>query len=165
MVNYDADELAQNRAVATEATNEHSRPLVGCGQPPADVRVLIVDPQTLAVLRPGQVGEIWVAGPNVASEYWGQPEESQARFHASTTAGEGPFLRTGDLGFLDSGELFVSGRCKDLIIIRGRNYHPQDIEQSVESCHEAIKPARQRSVFDRPRRARAIGTCPRDRTP
>jgi acyl-CoA synthetase (AMP-forming)/AMP-acid ligase II/acyl carrier protein len=140
VVNYDAAALTQNRAVAIAKAGAHARSLVSCGRPPANLRLAIVDPQTRAPLGPGDVGEIWIAGPNVAGGYWGQAEESRTRFQAVTATGEGPFLRTGDLGFIDNGELFISGRFKDLIIIRGRNFHPQDIEQSIENCHEAIKP-------------------------
>jgi acyl carrier protein len=91
-------------------------------------------------LIPGEVGEIWVSGPNVAAGYWNRMEETVATFHAFTTDGDGPYQRTGDLGFLDGDELFISGRAKDLIIIRGRNFHPQDLEQAIEGCHPAIKP-------------------------
>jgi len=135
---YDAEELSRNIAHPAAAAAQ-SRTLVGCGRTPEGQRLAIVDLQSRAVLGPRQVGEIWVAGPNVASEYWRQPAESRATFQAFTANGEGPFLRTGDLGFVDGDELFISGRCKDLILVRGRNYHPQDIEQSVEACHPAIK--------------------------
>jgi acyl-CoA synthetase (AMP-forming)/AMP-acid ligase II/acyl carrier protein len=137
---YDAVELSRNIARPTDAAGARTRTLVGCGRTPEGQRLTIVDPQSLTALGSRQVGEIWVAGPNVASEYWRNPTDSRATFQAFTSDGQGPFLRTGDLGFVDADELFISGRCKDLIIVRGRNYHPQDIEQSIETCHPAIKP-------------------------
>jgi acyl-CoA synthetase (AMP-forming)/AMP-acid ligase II len=87
------------------------------------------------------VGEIWVAGPSVALGYWGKPEET-ARTLGARLAGEscGPYLRTGDLGFLRAGELFVTGRLKDLIILRGRNHYPQDLELTAEESHPALRP-------------------------
>jgi acyl-CoA synthetase (AMP-forming)/AMP-acid ligase II len=88
-----------------------------------------------------EVGEIWVSSPSVAQGYWNQPEETKRTFQAYLAAtGEGPFLRTGDLGFLQEGELFVTGRLKDLIIIGGRNLYPHDIELTVEQSHPAIRP-------------------------
>ncbi len=138
--NYDSQQLALGRAVAADQTVESATRLVGCGRTATDARVAIIDPSTGYELPAGQVGEIWVSGANVASQYWRQPDLSLATFHARTATGDGPFLRTGDLGFLDDGELFISGRWKDLIIVNGRNYYPQDIEQSIEACHPAIKP-------------------------
>ncbi len=88
----------------------------------------------------GEVGEIWVHGASVAQGYWRQPEESERVFNASLPDGRGPFLRTGDLGFVADGELFVTGRLKDLIILRGRNHYPQDVEITVERSHAALRP-------------------------
>src|SRR5262249_34007705 len=86
------------------------------------------------------VGEIWVAGPSVAKGYWNRPDETERTFRAFLRdTGDGPFLRTGDLGFVQDGELFVTGRLKDLIIIRGRNHYPQDIEQTVQAVHPALR--------------------------
>ena len=87
-----------------------------------------------------EIGEIWVAGDSVARGYWNLPEATCEVFKASLSGGEGPFLRTGDLGFLDHhGELFVTGRIKDLIIVMGRNHYPQDIERSMEESHPALR--------------------------
>ncbi len=113
--------------------------LVGSGRSWLDQEILIVDPSSLRECRPGSIGEIWVAGPHVAQGYWGRPEESAATFKAYVD-GKGPYLRTGDLGFLDQGELFVTGRLKDLIIIRGRNYFPHDIELTVEQSYRSLRP-------------------------
>jgi acyl-CoA synthetase (AMP-forming)/AMP-acid ligase II len=85
-------------------------------------------------------GEIWVAGPSVARGYWNRPHETEATFGGRlATTGEGPFLRTGDLGFVRDGELFVAGRVKDLIIIRGRNHYPDDIEWTVAHSHPSLR--------------------------
>jgi acyl-CoA synthetase (AMP-forming)/AMP-acid ligase II len=87
------------------------------------------------------VGEIWIEGPSVAQGYWNKTEESRHAFGAYLAdTGEGPFLRTGDLGFLDNDELYVTGRLKDLIIVNGHNHYPQDIERTVEQSHPAIRP-------------------------
>ncbi|MEW6737025.1 MAG: beta-ketoacyl synthase N-terminal-like domain-containing protein, partial [Acidobacteriota bacterium] len=105
-------------------------------------KIVIVDPETLSGCEPDLIGEIWVSGPSVAQGYWNRPEDTASTFHAYLAeTGEGPFLRTGDLGFLRDGELFVTGRLKDLIIIDGRNHYPQDIELTVEKSHPALRPA------------------------
>ncbi|HKR10520.1 MAG TPA: AMP-binding protein, partial [Pyrinomonadaceae bacterium] len=115
--------------------------LVNCGGALAQDKVVIVDPKTLTECAPGAVGEIWVAGPGVAQGYWNDPAETDRIFRAYLPErGEGPFLRTEDLGFLLDGNLFVTGRLKDLIIIRGLNHYPQDIELTVERCHPALRP-------------------------
>lgn len=120
---------------------EQSKPLVGCGQAWSDHEVKIVDPVSGQACAEGHIGEIWVAGPSVARGYWNQPEESAHVFQARLADSDGPaFLRTGDLGFLHQGELFVTGRIKDLIIIRGRNYYPQDLEQALDEHVEALRP-------------------------
>ena len=116
-----------------------SRTIVGCGRVGPSTQVAIVNPYMLRSCAPHQVGEIWVACPSVARGYWNRPKLTQETFDAKLVdTGEGPFLRTGDLGFLKEGELFVTGRLKDLIIIHGRNYYPQDIEQTVERSHESF---------------------------
>jgi amino acid adenylation domain-containing protein len=116
------------------------RRLVGCGRPWLDQRLAIVDPESLAACPAGAVGEIWVAGPSVAQGYWGQPEETERTFGAVTAPGGEPWLRTGDLGFLAGEELYVTGRLKDLIILRGRNHYPQDLELTAERSHPALRP-------------------------
>jgi amino acid adenylation domain-containing protein len=136
---FRAPELERHRAVA----DPDGRPLVSSGRPapaPVGQEVAIVDPDGPRRLPEGGVGEIWVAGPSVAGGYWSRPEPAESTFRAFTAAGEGPFLRTGDLGFLLGGELFVTGRAKDLVIIRGRNHYPQDIELTVEKSHSALRP-------------------------
>lgn len=115
--------------------------IIGCGKPLPEQTVAIVKPGTLTLCAANQVGEIWVAGPSVAQGYWRNPQETQASFRNYLPEyGEKLFLRTGDLGFVENGELFITGRIKDLIIIRGQNYYPQDIEQTVEKSHLALRP-------------------------
>jgi amino acid adenylation domain-containing protein len=115
---------------------------VSCGQPLAGESVVIADPETLIKCPANQVGEICVAGPNVARGYWRRDEETAHTFHArvSGAANEQTYLRTGDLGYFTNGELVVKGRRKDLIIIRGVNHYPQDIELTVERSHPALQP-------------------------
>jgi amino acid adenylation domain-containing protein len=133
--------LERNLAVAAEPGHRDARSLVGCGRTFPEQRILIVEPEARTVCAPGEVGEIWVSGPSVAAGYWNQAEETEDTFHARLAdSDEGPFLRTGDLGFLHQGELFVTGRLKDLIIIRGRNHYPQDIELTVEQSALSVRP-------------------------
>ncbi len=114
--------------------------IVGCGESKLEERILIVDPETRLECAPAVLGEIWVNGANVAKGYWQRPEETTETFDAYLAdTGDGPFLRTGDLGFFNGGELCVQGRIKDTIIIRGCNHYPQDIEQTVEQSHAALR--------------------------
>jgi acyl-CoA synthetase (AMP-forming)/AMP-acid ligase II len=140
-ITLSARALEANRAVPTEPDASDSVTLVSAGAPRPSVELAVVDPASQARCRPGAVGEIWLAGPSVAQGYWDRPAETAELFGARI-AGEqgGPFLRTGDLGFVLDGELYVTGRLKDLIIVDGRNHYPQDIEQSVEQSHAAIRP-------------------------
>ncbi|MEV6169241.1 fatty acyl-AMP ligase [Streptomyces sp. NPDC051954] len=100
--------------------------------------VRIVDPATLSGLPEGRIGEIWVTGPSVGAGYWNNPELTEETFAGTTADGQSGFLRTGDLGVLLDGELYVTGRIKDLIIVNGRNLYPHDIEESVRSLHPAL---------------------------
>ncbi|WP_409427573.1 fatty acyl-AMP ligase [Mycobacterium sp. SMC-11] len=133
--------LSQNRAV--DASTDDGLALVSCGPPVFGQRVVIVDPETRQQLGPDEVGEIWVSGLSVTQGYWSRPEEnahSFAGFLADT--GEGPFLRTGDMGFLCKGEVFVTGRWNDLITIGDSNYFPNNIEPTVQGSHPALLPDR-----------------------
>lgn len=137
---YDIAALQEDQVVPASA-GEGARALVSSGRPWGQ-EVVIADPETASRCTPGQVGEVWVAGPNVCQGYWELPQETTKTFGARL-AGEleaGPFLRTGDLGFLDDGDLFVTGRYKDLIIIAGSNHYPQDIELTVEEVEPSIRP-------------------------
>ncbi len=131
--------LERNQVVEVVAEHENDRTLVGCGQTLPEQQIVIAHPETLTRCPPNEVGEIWVSGPSVGHGYWNRTEETQAfRAYLSDT-GKGTFLRTGDLGFLHNGELFITGRAKDLIIIRGRNLYPQDIEQTAERSHPSLR--------------------------
>lgn len=134
-------ELEANRLIEDES--EVARPIVGCGAALMDQRIAIVDPESLTECSEGQVGEIWVQGSSVARGYWNQPEETVRIFQAKLCGVDndgGTFLRTGDLGVIKDGELFITGRIKDLIIIRGRNLYPQDVEATIERSHSAFRP-------------------------
>jgi acyl-CoA synthetase (AMP-forming)/AMP-acid ligase II len=148
-------ELEEHRVVSADLSDEgNTRTLVSCGRSLPDQGIVIVHPETRVPCGDGELGEIWVCGASVADGYWQNPTSTQEVFHArlmGLTSGEnvgadplktltnGSFLRTGDLGFLEGGELFVTGRLKDLMIINGRNYYPQDIEWTVESSHPSIR--------------------------
>jgi amino acid adenylation domain-containing protein len=133
---FHADKSALEQGRYRRAADEHrSRALVSCGTYRADEEVVIVDADNKAV-PDGVVGEIWNRGPCVARGYWNNPTATAETFGAYLQDGRGPFLRTGDLGFLHDGELIITGRRKSLVIIRGRNFYPHDLEQTVSSCHE-----------------------------
>ncbi|HEY1375409.1 MAG TPA: fatty acyl-AMP ligase, partial [Gemmataceae bacterium] len=134
-------ELEQNRVHPSHPGEAGCVTVVGCGQTLDDQDLAVVHPERSTRCPPGEIGEVWVAGPSVAKGYWGRPEESRQTFGARLAdTGEGPYLRTGDLGFLQDGELYITGRLKDLIILRGRNLYPQDIEQTAEASHTALQP-------------------------
>ena len=139
-IHVNRSELEQGKAVVAKP-NGDVKMLVGCGHAAAEQKVVIVDPQTRRKCPDGSVGEVWVSGPSVAAGYWNRPQESAKVFCARLADdGKGPFLRTGDLGFLQKGELFVTGRIKDLIIINGRNLYPQDVEVTAQASHPALQP-------------------------
>jgi amino acid adenylation domain-containing protein len=135
-----ADALEQNQVLAASEDSPNSRHLVGCGHSWLDTKIVIADPQSLTLCPYNRVGEIWVSGTSVAQGYWNRQQETEETFHAYLAdTDEGPFLRTGDLGFLHNRELFITGRAKDLIIIRGRNLYPQDIELTTERSHPSLR--------------------------
>ena len=152
---FDATSLETGAAQVRGGFAPGTRRLVGSGRELDGQDVRIVDPHTNEALPPGMIGEIWVSGPSVAQGYWNRADETLATFGAMLARPDvgstsqalkawqpnpGPYLRTGDLGFFDNGELFVTGRLKDLIIIRGRNHYPQDIELSVEKASALVRP-------------------------
>nr|VFJ66403.1 MAG: 8-amino-7-oxononanoate synthase [Candidatus Kentron sp. FM]VFJ66486.1 MAG: 8-amino-7-oxononanoate synthase [Candidatus Kentron sp. FM]VFK16281.1 MAG: 8-amino-7-oxononanoate synthase [Candidatus Kentron sp. FM] len=131
--------LEKHRVVITPDGGDTQK-IVGCGRTWLHQRIVIADPESSLQCSDGEIGEIRVSGKNVAQGYWNRPEETEQTFHTYLAdTGEGPFLRTGDLGFLKDGELFVTGRLKDLIIIRGQNHYPQDIERTVEEALDFVK--------------------------
>lgn len=142
------DEVATRRVVDPEALSENrvapqqgERQLTLFGHGPADpFQVLIVDPESRREVPKEHIGEIWVRGPSVGLGYWNRPEETERTFRAFTEDGRGPFLRTGDLGAMLEGQLYITGRRSDLIILRGRNYYPHDFEWTLEAAHPAVRP-------------------------
>ena len=135
----DASAFAEGKVVDATADSE-SRTLVSCGSPRGGQTLTIVSERTGLAVGDNQIGEIWFAGESVARGYWRRETETLETFHATSANIPGSFLRTGDLGFIRDGELFITGRSKELIILRGRNYYPQDIEAVVECSHAAIRP-------------------------
>jgi acyl-CoA synthetase (AMP-forming)/AMP-acid ligase II len=135
----DQERLAAHEVELVAPGIEGSIEVVSCGGPSPESRFLAVDPETMLPCAAGREGEIWFDGPGVAAGYWRNEEATRHTFGAYLAdSGEGPFLRTGDLGFVRDGELFITGRIKDLIIIRGRNIHPEDVEASVNGSHPAL---------------------------
>ena len=113
---------------------------VSCGRPGAEHEVVVVHTESRVRARAGELGEIWIRGDSVAAGYWRQDALTREVFSATTAEGDGPWLRSGDLGFLEDGRLYVTGRAKELIIIHGRNIYPQDIEHSIVEAHPAVRP-------------------------
>ncbi|BAZ49866.1 AMP-dependent synthetase and ligase [Nostoc sp. NIES-4103] len=137
-----SEALEQNQVVLSKQETGKVQKIVSCGRATLEQQIVIAHPETLTTCAPNQVGEIWVAGSSVAGGYWNRPIETENTFGAYLQdTGDGPFLRTGDLGFLHNGELFVTGRIKDLIVIRGRNHYPQDIELAAQISHPALRPS------------------------
>ena len=134
-VRFDYEQLSGGQASHAEPTGSVGTELIGYGAPdPSSVR--IVDPETMAE-NPRDVGEIWVHGDHVAMGYWRKPEQTERTFDAKIVdpapgTPEGPWLRTGDLGVISDGELFIMGRIKDLLIVDGRNHYPDDIEATIQ---------------------------------
>ncbi|MGZ9057584.1 AMP-binding protein, partial [Methylomagnum sp.] len=132
--------LTENRVEPVPDDAPQARRLVACGSPVGGHRVVIVDPHSRAEGAPGRVGEIWVAGPSVGQGYWHKPGQTRRSFDARLSdMGGGPFLRTGDLGFMREGQLYVTGRLDDLIIVRGMNRYPQDIEATARGSHPLLE--------------------------
>jgi acyl-CoA synthetase (AMP-forming)/AMP-acid ligase II len=131
----------QAHAVGAPADHADIHTLVGCGRALVNEQIVIVDPDSRARLPPEGVGEVWVNGPNVAHFYWRNVEATRTNLTAQIAGDDGAnWLRTGDLGFLDeTGEVFITGRIKDLIIVRGINHYPQDIEHTVQALSRAFR--------------------------
>ncbi len=132
--------LTENRVEAVRNDAPQARRLVSCGSPVDGLRVAIVNPHSRAEVVLGRVGEIWVAGASVGQGYWHKPGQTRRSFDARLSdTGRGPFLRTGDLGFMREGQLYVTGRLDDLIIVRGLNRYPQDIEATARGSHPLLE--------------------------
>ncbi|HNY64678.1 MAG TPA: fatty acyl-AMP ligase [Deltaproteobacteria bacterium] len=137
---FDQAALYENTVRLPGGSDTGSRTYVGCGSTLEQGEIVIVDPETMSLCPRGGIGEIWVRGPSVASGYWNNPEATECTFRAYLKdTRQGPFLRTGDLGFLHEGELFITGRLKDILILRGRNVYPQDIERTAEESHPGLR--------------------------
>ena len=138
---FDKEGLVKHQIIPTDDPKE-GRKLMGCGKTYDDLQVRIVNPDTHELAKQGEIGEVWASGSSIAQGYWGRPDASKETFQAFIKdTGEGPFMRTGDLGFVYEGQLYITGRIKSLIIIDGSNHYPQDIEWTVANSHESIRAA------------------------
>lgn len=134
--------IEQNKVIDSPERTEETRTLVSCGQIYSEQKIIIVNAETHELCLPDEIGEIWVSGPSVASGYWNKPVETAFTFGAKlSNDNQDTFLRTGDLGFINEGELYVTGRIKNLIISNGKNHYSHDIERCVEASHQAILPS------------------------
>ncbi|MCB9685733.1 MAG: AMP-binding protein [Alphaproteobacteria bacterium] len=141
-LHIDGDAYERNEVVLVDEQAPGMQSVASCGPPLPGTTVRIVDPQTSKALADGRVGEVWVAGGIVCHGYWKNEEATEETFRARIVGSdEGPFLRTGDLGFIHDGRLYISGRHKDLIIVHGANKHPQDIEWQIQALHPAFRPS------------------------
>jgi acyl-CoA synthetase (AMP-forming)/AMP-acid ligase II/acyl carrier protein len=139
-VHIDGAAYERDEVVLVSRDAPGSRTVASNGFVSGDTRVIIVHPESREVLPEDRVGEMWVSGTTVAQGYWNNSAATEATFRAHTADGQGPFLRTGDLAFIHEQEIYLSGRLKDVIIIRGQNHHPQDIEWTVATAHAALRP-------------------------
>ncbi len=135
----DQRKLAINQAIIVDDNASHSKTLISSGTQRPAQRFVIVHPETKQICNDREIGEVWVQGPSVSEGYYNQPEISDALFRATTADGQGPFLRTGDLAFIDEGELYITGRIKDLILIRGQNLYPDDIERTATNVDKSFR--------------------------
>ena len=155
----DRQAIAEGRVVATAETHENARPLVSSGRPLGDTAVCVVDPETGRPLPDGAIGEIWTAGTSVASGYFGRAP-GDPPFGRRVDGDQRPYLATGDLGFVDGGDLFVTGRMKGLIVVRGRNVHAEDVEATVvDALHGVVDVAGAAAFPVEHAGQEAIGVC------
>lgn len=141
-LHLDKSGIEENKVILREDSDSNVLTYVGCGRDTGEQNIQIVNPETKCPCATGEIGEIWLQGPFVAKGYWNNPGETEAAFQAMLMPeSKGPFLRTGDLGFSHQGELYITGRIKNLLIIAGKNHYAHDIERTAESSHPAIQPA------------------------
>lgn len=137
----DINATQENLIVFLPEGDPNSYKVVNCGVSSIGADIKIVNYETGSLTQKNEIGEIWIHSKSVAKGYWQNPEASKAAFQAMISNDDiGPFLRTGDMGFMHENELYITGRIKDMIIIQGKNYYPQDIELTVEKCHPALRP-------------------------
>ena len=137
----DGHALAEDRIVIVDKKQDNAKSFVSCGRTWLGDKIKIVDTESLTECASGRVGEIWVAGNGIGQGYWQQIEQTERTFQACLTGdGAGYFLRTGDLGFIQDEELYITGRIKDIMILLGRNHYPQHIETTVENSHPVLRP-------------------------
>ena len=137
----DANALTEDKVVTVAADTPNAKSAVSCGHTWLGDEVIIVDPETKVELAKDRVGEIWVKGKGIAKGYWQREEQTESTFKAILADNpDKTYLRTGDLGFIKDNELYITGRIKDMMILWGRNHYPQHIEETVESCHPALRP-------------------------
>ncbi len=139
MLNVNKNTLEQGKINLVEHGEENSQVILSAGTWPEEDTVIIVDPETGMTLPADHVGEIWCQNKSIGDGYWMNPSATEHYFNAYTKTHQGPFLRTGDLGFIHHDELFITGRIKDLIIIRGRNFSAPDIEWACKNCHPQVR--------------------------
>ncbi|MCP3805303.1 fatty acyl-AMP ligase [Allokutzneria sp. A3M-2-11 16] len=140
ILSADAQALELGRVKEAEP-GARARRLVGCGQVHSSIRLVVADPATGEPAEPDAVGEILVSGPSIGRGYWNAPEQTGRTFGAKVPGeGDREFLRTGDLGFVHNGQLFITGRLKDVIILDGHNHYPHDIESTATTAHPALRP-------------------------
>jgi thioester reductase-like protein len=138
-ISADRDALEKEWRIVPTGESPENATLVGCGRPLQGVEIRIVEPETGAVVGEDEIGEVWAHSPSVAAGYWGLPEETEATFGGRLAGDDRRWLRTGDLGFLHGGELFITGRLKDLIIVRGRNLYPGDVERAALAAAPVLR--------------------------
>jgi acyl-CoA synthetase (AMP-forming)/AMP-acid ligase II/acyl carrier protein len=141
-VHLDLSACEQGRVVLAASSSTKTRSFVSCGWTHVGSEIHIVDPESHRECPPSRIGEIWARGKNLTKGYWENQEANQLTMGARLEDGTGPFLRTGDLGFVIGGEVYVAGRLKDLIIIRGRNIYPHDVEATVEEVLPEVRSGR-----------------------
>ena len=136
----DGDAFTRNQIKEADSTTENIYRVVSCGWSRVETKIAIVDPESCERVSSDQVGEIWLQGAIVTHGYWNRPQQTEEIFNARISkTGEGPFMRTGDLGFIKDNHLYLTGRLKDVIIIRGLNHYPHDIELTAQNSHPALK--------------------------
>jgi acyl-CoA synthetase (AMP-forming)/AMP-acid ligase II len=132
--------LRDHRVHVVDDDAPHQKTVISCGSPSLSTAVKIMRPDTLEECAESEVGEIWASSPSVVQGYWNRPEETARTFQTASGSDMRKYLRTGDLGFLRAGELYVTGRLKEMIIVNGRNHYPADIERTVEATSTALQP-------------------------